>query len=374
MARLITYETEMARRLAMLAGVPHTASYGWGDEVKTFEIPRGPSGEMARLLLDRPVGEFLGSSDMLEELAQKITVDVELGRDAIPTLYNSLYRTTVNPNFPRLLDANMILYANVVFLEHVEGQEVRFGTTASETGVTVPILTYTAGFEWDEDVEVYDEGWRLSMLNEAIGRAYNALLDHLHLSPILTFAYAGIGNQSPALSPAGEVIEDTRATLRGALIDAAQNTDTLGRLKPIRPTTILCSTADAITINDALSVGNRPSIGTVAGGGDIDVLLGRITDTATAGASVNALTTIIAYDGNTVEMGNLDFTYAGVTPGKCYLIQPQRNLFEFVKHDLRVDTDRPADLSRLIAAQMVARTRRGLLMSPDLSVWEVTLP
>lgn len=374
MARLITYETLYAERLARLAGIPQKASYGWGDQVRSFDIPRGPTGELARLVMDKPFGEFLGSSDMLEELAQKVTVDIELGRDAIPTVYNSLYRTTVNPNFPRLLDANMILYANVVFLEHVEGQEVRFGTTASETGVTVPILTYTAGFEWDEDVEVYDEGWRLSMLNEAIGRAYNALLDHLHLSPIITYNYAAIGNQTAAQTPTGNEIEDIRATLRQGLIDAAANTDALGRLKPIRPTTILCSTADALKINDALSLGNRPSIGTVAGGGDIDVLLGRVPDTATAGASVNALTTIIAYDGNTVEMGNLDFTYAGVASGECYLIQPQRNLFEFVKHDLRVDTDRPADLSRLIAAQMVARTRRGLLMSPDLSVWEVTLP
>jgi hypothetical protein len=89
---------------------------------------------------------------------------------------------------------------------------------------------------------------------------------------------------------------------------------------------------------------------------------------------VNQLTNIIAYDGNDVDMGDLTWNYAGPTDGVCYLIQPGRNLFEFVKHDLRVDTERPADLSRLVAAQMVARARRGLLMSPDLAVWEVTLP
>jgi hypothetical protein len=328
------------------------------------------------MALTQPIGEFLSSSNMLEELAQKVTVDIELGRSDIPSLYSPLYRTFVNPNFPRLLDANYILYANVVFLQHVEGQEVRFGTMASEQGVTVPILTYSAGFEWNEDVEVYDEGWRVDMANEAIGRAYNALLDHLHLSPILTFNYAGMTNpnQTAAQTPTGNLIEDTRATLRQALTDAALNVDELGRKKPMRPTYLLCGTADALTVNDALSLADRPSIGTVADGGAIDVLLGRVTDTAGPNPSVNAITNIIAYDGNEVEMGGITYTYAGPTSKKAYLVQPGRNLFEFVKHDLRVDTERPADLSRLVAAQMVARARRGLLMSPDLSVWEVTLP
>lgn len=381
MVRVISKETERARRLHQLAGIPHQTAYGIGPvrgemEVRPFEIPRTPTGDLRRMNLTRPVGEFLGSSDMIEELAQKVTVDVELGRDDIPLLYQSLYRTFTNPNFPRLLDATQILYANVVFLQHVEGQEVRFGTMASEQGVTVPILTYSAGFEWDEDVEVYDEGWRVEMANEAVGRAYNALLNHLHLSPILDYNYAGDTNPNTtaAQTPTGNEIEDTRATLRQALTDAALNVDANGRRKPIRPTTILCTSADALKIADALAIGDRPSIGTTAGGGDIDVLLGRVTDTVGAVPSVNQLTTIIAYDGEDLEMGGLTFSYPGATDGTVHLIQPQRNLFEFVKHDLRVDTERPADLSRLVAAQMVARARRGLLMSPDLSVWEVTLP
>jgi hypothetical protein len=249
---------------------------------------------------------------------------------------------------------------------------------ASEQGVTVPILTYSAGFEWDEDVEVYDEGWRVEMANEAVGRAYNALLNHIHLDPIISYNYAGATNpnQTAAQTPTGNAIEDTRATLRQALTDAATNLDPNGVVKPIRPTTVLCTSADALIINDALALGDRPSIG--AQGGTVDatarLLLGRVTDTAGPVPSVNQITNIIAYDGQDLEMGGLTFSYAGPTDGTVYLIQPQRNLFEFVKHDLRVDTQRPYDLSRLIAAQMVARARRGLLMSPDLSVWEVTLP
>lgn len=379
MARVISKESLRAAQLAQVAATgaaPKEAAYEDRGSVHRFNIPRRPTGELQKMVLDKPVGEFLGSSDMLATLAQKVTVDVELGREEIPLLYSPIYRTFTNPNFPRLLEATEILYSNVVFLQHFEGQEVRFGTMATEQGPTVPILTYSAGFEWNEDVEVYDEGWRVEMANEAVGRAYNALLNHLHLSPILTFNYAGMTNPNTtaAQTPTGNLIEDTRATLRQALLDCAENIAENGEKKAIRPTILLGGSADIINVNDALAIGDRPSIGTTAGGGPLDVLLGRVTDTAGANPSVNQIQTLIAYDGESLDMGGLTFTYAGPTSKKVYLIQPGRNLFEYVKHDLRVDTQRPYDLSRLISAQMVARARRGLLMSPDFSVWEVTLP
>lgn len=376
MARIISKESLKAERRALLAGTNQRVEYEDRGQVHSFEIPRRPDGEMARMILDRPIGEFLGSSDMLATLAQKVTVDIELGRDDIPLLYKPIYRTFTNPNFPRLLSATEILFANVVFLQHFEGQEVKFGTMATEAGVTVPILTYSAGFEWNEDVEVFDEGWRVDMANEAVGRSYNALLNNLYLSPILTFNYGAVTNpnQTAAQTPSGNLIEDTRATLRQALSDAAENLDPSSVKKPIRPSILLGGSSDIINVNDALAIGDRPSLGTVAAGGPIDVLLGRVTDTAGRNPSVNQITTLITYDGEDITMGGLTFNYAAPTAKKVYLIQPGRNLFEYIKHDLRVDTQRPYDLSRLISAQMVARTRRGLLMSPDLSVWEVTLP
>ncbi len=374
MVNVISKETQLQRNLELNRGTTKVVEYTVDGEIHTIDIPRRPSGELMSLELNAPIGEFLGSSDMIPELAEKVTVDVELGREEVPLLYQSLYQTFVNANFPRLLDANQIMYANVVFLQHLEGAEVRFGSIASETGVTVPLLTYTAGFEWNQDVEVYDEGWRVAMANTALGRSYNALLNHLHLSPIVTYNYAGMTepNTTAALTPSGNQVEDTRATLRQALQDAATNLDLNGIVKPIRPTTIVCGTGDSLVIQDALSLADRPSLGTVADGGPIDVLLGRVGDTNRA--SVNNLTSIIVYDGQDIDMGDLTFNYAGPSAGKAWLVQPKRNLFEFVKHDMQVQSQRPADLSRLVAEQMVAVTRRGLLMSPELSVWEVTLP
>lgn len=372
MARLITKDF-MLNQQRTLTGELRTEYALPSGEVKHWGIPRHEDGSLKRLRMTKPVGEFLGSSNMVEELMQVVTVDIESGREEVPLLYKDIYRTFENPNFPRILDSDFSMWADVVFLSHLEGQEVRFGTTRAEQGPTVPLLTYTAGFEWDEDVEVYDEGWRVELANEAIGKSYNALLNHLHLSPIQDFNYAGVGNTTAYITSAsGNRLESIRETLRKALDDCAQKVDAFGRKHPIRPTIALTSLGTAYEVNDALSlIGDVSAIG--AGVNSNDLFLGRQSDTAGPNPSVNAISTIIAYEGETAQMGNLVWNYEAPAANKVYLIQPKRNLFEYIKHDLRVDTERPSDLSRLIIAQMVARARRGLLAAPESAVWEVNL-
>ena len=161
-------------------------------------------------------------------------------------------------------------------------------------------------------------------------------------------------------------------TLRQALADAALKVDSFGRKQPIRPTAVLTSLASAYEINDALALRTDTSaIG--AGTNSTDLFLGRQSDTAGPNPSVNQLTNIIVYDGDNMQMGNLRWDYAGPAADEAWLIQPKHNMFEYIKHDMRVDTERPADLSRLVAAQMVARARRGLLAVPESSIWKVQL-
>jgi hypothetical protein len=240
-------------------------------------------------------------------------------------------------------------------------------------GPSVPIITYSNGFEWDEDVEVYDEGWRVELANKAIGDSYNALLNHLHLSPLINFDYTTAGNETTVqAAPSGNELETIRLTLRTALGDAAGNLDDMGRKHPIRPTVALCNLATAYKVNDALNlIKDSSAIG--AGTNNTDLFLGRQSDTAGPNPSVNQISTIIVYDGDNMQMGNLRWDYGGMADDEVLLVQPKRNLFEYVKHDMRVDTERPADLSRLVVAQMVARTRRAMLAVPASSIWKAEL-
>lgn len=373
MSRLITQDVLIETREL---GNDLVTEYAIGEQVKKFKIPRHPDGTLKKLLLKKPIGEFLGTGNMVEELAQFVTVDIETGRQEVPLLYKSIYNTQTNPNFPRLIDSGFTIFADVVFLQHIEGQEVRFGTTRGEMGPTVPILTYTAGFEWNEDVEVYDEGWKVSIANEAMGKAHNALLNHLHFSPFMDADYTvatGFGNETAFLTHAsGDRLESIRLTLRQAMFDAAQKDDAFGRSHAIRPTIALCNLSTAYEVNDALNlIQDQSGIGPV--GADPAIFIGRRSDTAGPNPSVNQIGTVIAYEGETMQMGNLVWNYGTLADDVVILIQPKRNTFEFIKHDLRVDTDRPYDLSRLIAAQMVARTRRGLLVVPESNAWSVAL-
>lgn len=373
MARLITKDGLLMNRPV---GDHMVSEYAIGEQVKKFNIPLNPDGSLKRLVLTKPVGEFLGTGNMVEELAQYVTVDIESGRRDVPLLYKGLYDTRTNPGFPRFIDSGFTMWADVVFLQHLEGQEVRFGTTRAEMGPVVPILTYSAGFEWDEDVEEFDEGWRISMVNESIGKAYNALLNHLHFSPFINADYTvatGFGNET-AFTPhaSGDELEGIRLTLRAALFSAAQKEDAFGRKHPIRPTVALCNLATAYKVNDALNlIGDQSGI--ADNGTDPAFFIGRRSDTSGPNPSVNQISTVIAYEGETMQMGNLVWNYGSFADDEVVLVQPGRNSFEFIKHDLRVDTDRPADISRLIVAQMVARARRGLLVVPESNSWKVQL-
>lgn len=370
MARIITQDS--LREQIQKAGKPLDVQYAIGEMVKTLSIPRDEGGKLRPLVMDRPVGEFLGSSAQMEELAEVYTVQIEGGREEHPVLYKPLFQTITNPNLPKIISSGFEMFADVVWLKHMEGQEVRFGTTRGEMGPTVPMVTYSAGFEWDEDIEEYNEGWRVELANTAMGNSYNALLNHIHLSPLIQFDYTTPGNLTTIqTSPSGERLENIRLTLREALRNAALKEDDQGRKSPIRPTTIICNLATAYDVNDALSlIGNTSS---VSNPGTNDLFLGPRSDTAGPNPSVNQLSTIIVYDGDHVQMGNLRWDYAGMADDELLLVQPRKNMIEYIKHDMRVTTERPSDLTRLVIETMVARTRRGMVAVPESAIWKVTL-
>ena len=139
-------------------------------------------------------------------------------------------------------------------------------------------------FEWDEDIEVYDEGWRVELANKSLGESYNALLNHIHLSPLINADYTvatGFGNETAfTTAPSGNELENIRLTLRQALQDAAGKEDSFGRRHPIMPTLALMNLATSYKVNDALSlIGDTSAIGASGGTG---LFLGRQSDSASA--------------------------------------------------------------------------------------------
>jgi hypothetical protein len=300
-------------------------------------------------LFDMAMGELLKTPSGLDAIVQKTVIDIEVGREQVPLLYTPIYRRRENRAFPKNIEVGPAFgRARVVFVEHIEGEEVKFGTRTLGARDTVPIITYAAGFQWTEDMEEYDATWEAEETSRAFGEAYNALLNHLHLNPVITYAYAAKNKTAYAVT--GNTFEKDRLTIKTAIEHAAQDKhpDT-NRVR--RPTVVLAHPSNQFRVMEALQ---RAQIG-----GTVYEAIGQ------------QLTTVILYDGWSDTVGEKTYTYAGCPTNKIYLIDPSRYFQELVKHDLLVDADN-ADISKLIKEQVVARARRGVYSAPANAVEEVT--
>jgi hypothetical protein len=303
--------------------------------------------EMYEVELKRPISEMITTAVGSMDLLEKVRVDVDFGLAEVPLLYGPIYDMIPGPFPGGVIQLNeYTLQANVHFLEKFEGGEVVFGTLAKGVPATVSIQTYAAGFEWTEDVIEFDKTWDITLNNRAFGRSYNYLLNHLHISPITGFSYAG-GNSTAANATGATLSEKVLLTFQAAYVAAVQAT-------PQRtPSIILANEADRFKIEDALLAPVRDSQGNPLARVPVD--------------------TIIYYNGSSIQNGVKLITYPGVTTGTCYFIFPKQRFKEFVHHDLRIDIG-PPDISRLIEGQQVGRARRGLYADMANSVQKITLP
>ncbi|MGE5592592.1 MAG: hypothetical protein ACM3X3_02765 [Betaproteobacteria bacterium] len=308
------------------------------------------NGEMEAFEFTKPLGEMLTTPAGLYDVVQKSVVDLALGREAVPLLYGPVYERIEDANFTEFVDVRPFVGCQVVFVEHMEFEGVRLGSRRIGPKDTVPIITYAAGFQITEDMRMYDKTWEITQMNRAMGEAYNALLNHIHLYPILSYNYSA-KNKTAADTTGSTYLERLRNTIKAGLKHAAQdlNTDTRS---PRRPSVLLA--------NSALRW-------------DIEQAIQRMVIGGTEYPALSGIDTLIFYDGWSTAVGEKTYTYAGCDPGKAYLIEPRKYFRELVKHDLMTDAQ-SGDLLRLVEQTVVSRARRGVIASPANAVEELTLP
>lgn len=330
-----------------LAGEIATVQMISASEMQARLVPEFRRDSVVIDLL-QSVSEMITTSQGAMDLLEKVRLDIDVGLAEVPLLYQPLYER-INGPFPGgsvQIGGDVLFDANIVFQEKMEAGEIIFGTLAKSGAPTfVPITTFAGGFEWTEDMLEFDRSYEIGMNSRAFGRSYNYLLNHNHLSPIIAFSYGG-GNTTAAVSGNGSLVANTLVGFQNAYRTAALAV-------PQRvPTWILANEADRFQVEDALLTP------VVDGSGNP---LRRVP-----------VEGIIYYNGATVTNGVKNYTYPGVTAGTCYFISPRQRLKELVHHDLRVDIG-PADISRLVEGQQVARTRRGLYLDIANSVQKITL-
>lgn len=272
-----------------------------GGGLNTLNFP-GFRRDNAKPIIKEMIDTAQGQMALLE----KVRIDVAFGLADIPLLYGPIYNRIAPPGgFPGgvfQLD-EYTLQANVVFLQKFEGQEVEFGTLSKGSPSFGNIATYAAGFMWTEDMIEFDRTYQIEENNRAFGRSYNALLNHLYLSPIIGSSYSG-DNLTEANTDGDTAAEDMHLTLQDAY------TATVNATPRRTGTVLLASESNRFDIERAL--------------------LTPVADTQGNPLPNIPVRTIIYYDGEDVERGSDIFSYPGVSAGTAYLIFPQRKLKELV--------------------------------------------
>ncbi len=299
---------------------------------------------------DQHVYEFVGTDDFGTEWNDRRRYEVDAGRDQVPLLYSPIYREIRDANLPRNVSLQRIGPGGVVLEEVLEGGEVKFASLNSSTG-TVTIRHYGVGLEYSKDLVVFNELWSVPLVERQVGVAYNALLNHIHLSPILTATYTA-ANQTAAVTSGATTTEDFFLTLEAGISNSRTDTTNPRR----GPYALLVSSANLFAVERALT--RVPQQGVE--------LQSR---------AIDAVQSIIAYDGWTGTRGSKTVSYGGVTSGTAYLIDlanRDMDFLSFMKQDLMQDGIQE-DVSRFLT-QVVWDTYFGAYASPLTSVEEITLP
>lgn len=294
--------------------------------------------------------EFVGTDSFGAEWQTRQRYEIDAGRDEEPLLYEPLYDIVNDASLPKNIDVNTIGPGGVIFEEVFEGGEVKFSHITSGE-YTVPIRHWGTGLEYSDDLVEYNALWNVALVERQMGVAHNALLNHLHLNPIISYTYAA-SNQTAANTDGDSIAENYLLTIEDAITAAASDATNPRR----GPYTLLISSANRFMMGKALL--SVPQQGF-----------------SIQSDAQQMISNVIVYDGWTGTRGAKAVTYSGVTSNKAYLISQQyrgQDFRSFVKTNLE-QYGTQQDISRFLT-QSVWHSRYGVYANPLRSVEEITLP
>jgi hypothetical protein len=289
--------------------------------------------------------EMIGTDSGAEEFLEKVNLEAfqEMAKPEYQVLYTPIYDVIEDATLPKILTIEEMGPFGIVFLEYLEGSEIKFGTLEPGQEKIVRMKTMAAGLEYTEDMVEYNEFFRVSEQARQMGRTWVATQNYLTLSPIFLGSYVTSGADLQDQKEYQEGAGGLTATAQLIEWDTSIN-QTLRNAITVLPSAkyILCSSADVMLLEDALAGALLPNLQKSRVGRQL------------------LPENIIVWDGFKSVVGAKTYDYAGVEAGEIFLVSGAKLNFKYyIKHPLRIESG-DGDLSRLIVAQVVARARGGL--------------
>lgn len=303
------------------------------------------------------LGEFVGTGDYPTAWFNRQRYEVEAGRDEEPLLFPSIYNVVRDPNLEEAFTIYTQGDGGVVFEQVREGGEIKFSHVTSGSK-TVRINVYATGLEYSEQLIRFNRLFQIAVVERQAGKAYNALLNHAHLSPILDYSYT-----SDNITDGSAMTTEFRATDSMPLkylkaLEAAMVASKQDSTNPRRgPYAILAGTAAAF---------------------EFERVLNRVPQQGfdQQSSAIDMVQAVIAYDGWSGTRGKKPTSYSGVGSTYAYLVNLGFREMDFQSF-FKVELERKsgnADVSRLIMEQERWSTWFGLFADPGRAVHRITLP
>lgn len=295
--------------------------------------------------------EFIGSDDFGPEWRNRVTFEVDQGRSRVPLLYEPLYDIIESADLPETQEINNFGPGGFVFEEIVEGEEAKFGHITSSK-VAVSQRQFAVGVEYTKKLVMFNQLWQLARIERYVGESHNALMNHLHLYPIISQSYGG-PNTTAAVSTGDSVTENWFLTIENAIVNSQADTTNPRN----GPYALLVHPSQNFMLQRALT--RVPQEGF------------QLDSTA-----AQFISQIIGYSGWTGTRGKKSVTYPGVTLGEGYLINlayKDQDFISLVKQSL-ASAQGNADVSRFILEQTIWDVWLGIYANPLRAVEKITFP
>ena len=337
---------------AVLANSPEVLRFDAGIRIedKVRIIEHDNDGKM--------VIEWISNDGFGQAWRERQQYEIDAGQQEEPILYSDIYSMIEDPNLPENVSVNRLGPAGVVFARVAKGGEVQFATM-SDSNFVVPMYQYAVGVKYPESLVLFNNLFDMAEIERQAGIAFNALRNHVHLSPIFDPATPYAGTNTIAYSSLTYADADPTPLRYAQILEAAM---TQAMTEPVNrkpgPYALLVPGTRLFTWEKALQPVTQVGLGASA-----------------QSSAIRRVQTLIAYDGWTGQLDDeTSVVYPGVTAGRAYLIDLQyrrRNFRSYLKRGLTSRQGNP-DVSRFILSSTVWDSWFGTYAAPTNAVVEIT--
>ena len=305
-------------------------------------------------------GVFMSSNSIptdWQTLWDALRIDISIRKAAEGVIRGSFYNILNMPNSDKVFKATEFYPYGLTFeLNNGEGQSVEQGETRGGQVESIEHLVYAAGFTWTLLAELFQGSIDPQRISDAVMLGYNAKQDDVSMSPLLAYSYSGAQQTAAAVLSGANRQELLYLTIENAIDDFALRLDPITKRKiTASELVILAHPEDARHISRV--IGGLPS------------------DAERIYPAISEISSIVGYDGETIDKRATSVVYTGVTAGKCYLVKKNRYMNIGVKRGLTLEVDSIPDVKTLAREQRAWYFVEGQQTTGIANfIQEITLP